>query len=289
MNYKKRRHSGLTGIRSDPGQARMTTVGFFLSGFPLKAGMTNVINMILPQSVSDLLGLTTKQAQAYLGLIELGSATVGDIAKKAGLKRPTTYLALEELNRRGYVQKTSKRGVVAYSAESPARLVDTVGAQLNGLKVLIPTLESMFRQQTGKPSIQFYEGKEAMHALYLKIYHQPKIYFWGTARSVDPTLHKEFESAIQKNNPTVYDLLEDSPTDRLFRNRIKALKTQNYHIRFLPKGTSFAIDCAIVGSKIFFFSYTPEFVTVVIESRNIAASLLTLYQLAWQAATPVLN
>lgn len=245
--------------------------------------------MILPQSVSDLLGLTTKQAQAYLGLIELGSATVGDIAKKAGLKRPTTYLALEELNRRGYVQKTSKRGVEAYSAESPTRLVDTVNAQLGGLKALMPTLESLFRQQTGKPSIQFYEGKEAMRSLYLKIYRQPTIYFWGSVRSVDPALHKEFAAIIQKNNPTVYDLLEDSPTDRSFYQHIKKLGTQKYHLRFLPKDMGFTIDCAIVGQKVYFFSYTPEFVTVVVESKNIAASLLTLYQLAWKSAVAVLN
>ena len=43
------------------------------------------------------LGLNEKQAKVYLALLQLGQAGVTAVAEKAGTKRPTTYLILEEL------------------------------------------------------------------------------------------------------------------------------------------------------------------------------------------------
>jgi predicted transcriptional regulator len=48
-------------------------------------------------------GLDEKEAQVYLGLLELGTASVQLIASKAGLKRPTTYLILDSLQAKGMV------------------------------------------------------------------------------------------------------------------------------------------------------------------------------------------
>jgi sugar-specific transcriptional regulator TrmB len=43
------------------------------------------------------LGLTEKQAKIYLALVEIGKGTAYAIAKQAKLKRPITYVILEEL------------------------------------------------------------------------------------------------------------------------------------------------------------------------------------------------
>ena len=43
------------------------------------------------------LGLEEKQAKIYLASLELGPDTAQNIAYKASLKRPTTYVILEEL------------------------------------------------------------------------------------------------------------------------------------------------------------------------------------------------
>ena len=45
-------------------------------------------------------GLHEKEAKVYLALLELGTADVSDIAAKAGVKRPTSYLVLDELKER---------------------------------------------------------------------------------------------------------------------------------------------------------------------------------------------
>ena len=42
-------------------------------------------------------GLTENEAKVYLAALELGETTVIRLAKKAGIKRPTTYLVVDSL------------------------------------------------------------------------------------------------------------------------------------------------------------------------------------------------
>jgi hypothetical protein len=44
------------------------------------------------------LGLSSKESSLYLALLELGTADVADIARKAGVKRSTAYLLLDGIH-----------------------------------------------------------------------------------------------------------------------------------------------------------------------------------------------
>ncbi len=65
--------------------------------------------MSLDRELSAL-GLSQKEATVYVALLELGTASVQAIARRADLVRPTTYVILEALTKKGLVQP--KRGVV---------------------------------------------------------------------------------------------------------------------------------------------------------------------------------
>lgn len=235
------------------------------------------------------LGLNEKQAKVYVALLELGRSGVGGIAKKAGLKRPTVYLIAEELLKMGLATTTSIRGALAYAVEPPSTLLEDITQKQKALAGMLPTLETLYRQKTGKPTIKFYEGLDEMRKLYRDVYRRPVIHFWGSVSFAQDEIHgivDEFHAIIQKHKPTVYDLLDDTPEDRAYAKHVARLGNEQYHIRFLPKGCSFNIDCAIVDNRVYFFSYSPERIAVVVESSNIVASLRTLHQLAWQMGIP---
>ncbi len=244
---------------------------------------------------SDLikpLGLNEKQAKTYVALLQLGTASVADIAQKAELKRPTTYLCLDDLKKLGYVTQSSIHGALAYSAEPPATLLESLADKQKGLSAILPHLESIYRQKTGRPTVKFYQGIDEMMKVYKELYKAPEIYFWGSVSFIKkelPVAISEFEHIVKTNKPVVYDLLWGDTTDRAYAQRIKKMGNPNYHIRYLPKGMRFFVDCSITGDTVQLFSYTPEHIVVVIESKNFSQSLRTLHQLAWQAAVPVLN
>lgn len=52
---------------------------------------------IIPLQTLRELGLTDKEAELYLASLSLGTASIAGLAKKAELKRPTTYLIVDTL------------------------------------------------------------------------------------------------------------------------------------------------------------------------------------------------
>ena len=117
----------------------------------------------------EQLGLSDKEAKTYLASLSLGGSVVQNIAKKAELKRPTTYFAIEQLIKRGlmsYFEKGKKRYFVA---ESPERLISLLAARKKRAQLLetqlqkiMPELNSLFGLIGEKPKIQFFEGKEGI-------------------------------------------------------------------------------------------------------------------------------
>src|SRR4051812_11252942 len=90
-------------------------------------------------NVLEQIGLTSKQALVYLALLELGSASVQSIAQKAGLKRPTTYLILDELQQKGVVSLVPQKKSL-FTAESPERLLSDIHRKEEVFKRFLPEL-----------------------------------------------------------------------------------------------------------------------------------------------------
>ena len=65
------------------------------------------------------LGISKKAANVYLAALALGTASVQDIARKVGIKRPTAYLHIEELLRYGILEKVPYNKRFYYRAADP--------------------------------------------------------------------------------------------------------------------------------------------------------------------------
>ena len=58
------------------------------------------------------LGLTTKAAKIYLAALELGEASVQQLAQKSRIKRTTLYYILDELVEAGACAKVNGRWII---------------------------------------------------------------------------------------------------------------------------------------------------------------------------------
>ncbi|MEK7106984.1 MAG: helix-turn-helix domain-containing protein, partial [Patescibacteria group bacterium] len=61
----------------------------------------------ISDSLSQL-GLSGQESAVYLAALELGFSSISDIAKKAGIKRPTTYYIVDELIKKNLVSRAPK-------------------------------------------------------------------------------------------------------------------------------------------------------------------------------------
>lgn len=115
------------------------------------------------------IGLSDKEAAVYLALLSFDKALVTEIAEKATIKRPTAYVILESLQKKGLVSESNIGKKTFYIAEPPEKLGLFVERQIHlleenkkGLDIIVPQLKGIQREQGEKPMVQFFDGKEGV-------------------------------------------------------------------------------------------------------------------------------
>jgi HTH-type transcriptional regulator, sugar sensing transcriptional regulator len=114
------------------------------------------------KEVLENIGFNEKEAKVYLALLELREALPSTIAKKAGIKRPTTYVILEQLKARGVVTHVKQRNLTYFQALSPATLLASQEDKYLNLKNSLPSMMSLHEKYTSTPQMQVFEGKEGL-------------------------------------------------------------------------------------------------------------------------------
>ena len=114
-------------------------------------------------------GLEGKKADVYLATLELGSATVIEIARKAGIKRTTCYDILLDLIGKSLVSETSKGKKRFFIGEDPETIQKKLQAKERLFSEILPLLKSMHTVSGTKPKIRFYEGLEGVREVYWDI------------------------------------------------------------------------------------------------------------------------
>ncbi len=231
-------------------------------------------------------GLNEKQANVYLAVLELGTASVQVIARKAELKRPTTYLILDELQQKGFVSVVPQKKIL-YTAESPERLITELGRKQELLKRFLPDLLALHNSKKEKPKVQLFQGKEGVAEAYNQALKSSTIDIFCTISDVNqyfPELPKDLKKKAQAGQIKVRELVTRSPDDLAHVKWVG--RTNNYENRFTPEGMRFMTDNLIYGNSVLFVSYQPYLFSVLITSEGVVNSLKTLFELTWQASEP---
>jgi len=104
------------------------------------------------------LGLSQKEAKVYLSLLDRGEASAYVIANRSGLKRPTVYVLLEELRRKGFVQKIPRAKKQLYRAEPPEEVFALASERLEVTRAALPKLRALQQGASKKVNVSYYEG-----------------------------------------------------------------------------------------------------------------------------------
>jgi len=241
--------------------------------------------------VNDVLkqiGLNEKQASVYLALLELGTATVHPIATKAGIKRPTTYLVLDELQAKGMVSVVPREKKALYTAESPEKIISDLNKKQELVKRFMPNMLALYNAKKDKPQVLLFEGKEGVGQVYDKIFASPEVDFFSTITDVFamfPDMPKVLIARTQARQMKVREILTQTPADMEYLTWMK--RGEYYQSRLAPKNfPEFLTDSAIFRNSVAFFSFKPQVFAVQIDSKEVSQSLRVLYELAWRGSEP---
>ena len=240
------------------------------------------------QQTLKLLGLSDKAAEVYGATLTLGTSAVKEIAAKAGLKRPTVYVYLDELIKDGFVQKITIGKKEYYQATSPKLIELRLEEHLSSLKKEMPHLEMLHSQGRGRPGVTVFEGEEGLRQIYEEVQHTKELIFWSDLSSVErmfpEAVHKISEAILSKSILT-REIIADTPETRASTKRFAATAGELY-TRRLATGPIFN-DSAIYDNVVAFFRIQHSNLFVVrIEDPTIAETMRTLFEMAWLSAKP---
>lgn len=238
------------------------------------------------------IGLSDKEAKVYLATLELGQASVQEIAKKASVNRPTTYVVLDSLINKGlcstYADKQKK---IRYVAESPEMIISILELQKKEVEEkqkmiteLMPELHAIYNQQENKPVVRFFEGKDGLRTM---IQEQ---------MSTNSKMIRFFTSFDDIKKVFSQEEIDKAYQDRVAKKtKVKVLfSAEKYEMKNpsnLDESQSIPIDKFPINCDIAFFdnkvriaSLKDKLNGVIIEDKNIYETLVSLFELAWLGA-----
>jgi len=239
------------------------------------------------EEILTKVGLDEKEAKIYIALLDLGSEKVHEIAKKAGVKRPTAYVVLEQLYAKNFVIKTYHQRRAYYSAEKPDIILRSLKEKEDLLGQALPLFHARMASSKIKPKIRIYEGRSGIEKVYDEIYESPTVCFFGSIRYLSEELSgsaSKLRRIIKSENIHVRDLITEDPKDLEFAY---AAAGHGYEGRVVPKEFDLYIDGAIYGDQVAILAIKKELFAVIIESKEVADTFRSLFELAWKMSMPL--
>jgi sugar-specific transcriptional regulator TrmB len=238
------------------------------------------------------IGLADKEARVYLAMLELGPATVLDIAAKAGVNRPTAYVQIESLKKMGLASTQTKGKKQLFIAESPTQLEHIVATEKqklaqaqDELAKVLPGLTAMFALGEDKPVVRYFEGKEGLLAMqeeFLKVKDKQIFGIFSADAVVDlfPTHTDDYsERRIKKGikSKSIYTSRKGpvlQATDKTALRESKYIPTDKFN---------FNADITIFDNNVAITSLQGSIGGAIITHSNIAQSFKSLFSLVWDS------
>lgn len=198
------------------------------------------------------LGLNEKEVAAYLAGLELGPTSVQNIAKKAKISRPTTYLVIKKLKEKGFFEEISQKKKKYYLAQSPDSILSILRIKKREIEEkerefirIIAALEAKYSKEKG--GIKEYKGKKGLEILKerFSFTSTPLIFVLSSENSLKEI--KKREEIYQKIKKRLGEIEVKEICSKKFSFRSPKWLKRKFFSRAIFKGTLILCD------KIIFF------------------------------------
>lgn len=237
------------------------------------------------------IGLHETEARFYLAALELGQATVRDIAAKAGISRTNAYDVFSRLLQQRLVTQVGAAAsrTMLVAAEPPDQLTELLDARRRRLETLLPELRSLHNRAGGKPRVRYYQGPEGI-----------KIVLNDTLTASDKMLlgilsmRDLFEVPGRDwMDDLVRRRIEAGVFLRVIRSPVKDIAnvwpqsaTDLREVRFTSPDFVFTMTSYIYDNKVAIISSRRENFGMTIESEEFAMMQRNLFEVFWASCPP---
>ena len=237
-------------------------------------------------------GLDKNQSKTYLTMLELGPASILEIAKKSNINRSMLYEIMDSLVSLGIAYKSVRGKKNRFVAREPETLQTQLSQKLKKFEKLLPELKTLALQGSHKPSLTFHEGIEGIKQVYLGAIHskEKKLYAFvgvesllGKTKTLESFWDNSFKEARKKRNVFGQLLVPDNITGKKFQ----AKDNKNFReSRLIDTAIyNFPAEVLMYDDTVAFISYSQyEEYAAEIKSPAIAETLKMTWKFIWEAS-----
>jgi sugar-specific transcriptional regulator TrmB len=233
------------------------------------------------------LGLNEKESRVYLALLNLGQSSAHSVARTSGLKRPTTYVILEDLRTRGLVLKMPGSKKQMFSARSPEELIHDMKKNLADAEYALPELMNVYSGGNSRVKTVHFEGtggiKQLMEYRTKEMRGKELVGFYATDMNADHGLVRYFkdewaEKMLKLDIPVrmiapEHDSLKDyREADAKYNRQLKTIPYEQY-------SSEVAID--VIGDIVRIQDYK-NLQGVAIENADVAKTVRQIFEMVWK-------
>lgn len=251
----------------------------------------------MPTTIKNILkefGLNEQEISVHLACLECGSCFASHIARKAKINRSSCYIILDELIKKGLINKSGVEKKFQFTAEKPERLLSLIKEKESKAKELaikfsaiLPELKSLYSKHDELPKIKFIEGQIGVRAALDE--GLEALSSGGELCHISPSIEALIDATGEewllnyvkkrvKKNIKCRSIGVKTPwLENDMKNDIKVKR----ETALLPKGTEIPIHLHIMGDKVSIFSLKKDLVGITIEDKDIAQTMKLLYQALW--------
>ncbi|MFH1649836.1 MAG: helix-turn-helix domain-containing protein [Candidatus Woesearchaeota archaeon] len=234
-------------------------------------------------------GLTAKESEVYVALVELGSTSASGIISKTGLHRAVVYDLLGRLIEKGLASEIVQGRKKYFEAANPNRLIDILKEKEKNIRSILPNLLelSAFSEHL---EVKVYKGKQGIKAMFEEMLEsRPKEWLsmgsGGETFSLLPAYLNEFHQRRAENGISARGLLIRNQKAK--QRGIALAKFALTRIKYLPDSFVTPTVLNIYGDRVFLYSIGKDkapFI-IMIENSNVTKSFKEYFDWAWKQSS----
>lgn len=239
------------------------------------------------EQIKNSLALSQKEAELYYCLLRLKQSLPGTLSKISGIKRPTTYLILEQLEAKGLVSKFSKANKNYYQPVEPEVAIETQQRKIESMKAIVPLLKQLTfdDSQSSNPKVSFFEGEDGIiNVLEDSLSAQTDICCWSNIDLAAKSINDYYLNYVKrrvKRNISIKAIFPYSKHALEFKARSQADLRELY---LVPQDQfHFQNEINIYDDKVSIISHE-EKIGIIIKSKLIADSQRAIFLMNFQYA-----
>jgi sugar-specific transcriptional regulator TrmB len=236
----------------------------------------------------EMLGLRDKEARLYLAALTSKPFTVASIASKSGIKRPTCYIILDELTKRGLISIIPKAKKRLYKAEPPEALIRQAKRTLSYAESFVPSLRDLFKEGKETSIVKYYYGQNGIRNIYedaLVCSNKTMHYIGSSGPLVEMAgddFMRDFVGRRIKKGIKVWTIRMRNTE---IADEIYASNDALREIRFAPKDIYIPSTVFAYGNKVAIISTAKSNFGIIIENNEFHQTVLGLFKGLWSISS----